>query len=98
MNKQDLLNSLRGVGGELLSRAKLVGESAVRAGAKSAAGRSTSPRSMADLVQKAVITLLVLVCFFCAIFASCAKTEAETPEQDTAVTQRSEDPSVTPSP
>jgi len=74
----------------LLNKAKAAGK------ADRADKKAVSPRSMADLIQRAVITLLVLVCFISVIFASCAKTEPQTPAQDTNITQGNESPSVSP--
>jgi len=98
VSKQDFWGNLRQKGGEVFNSVKSAGENAVKAGIKrsNAEKKSASPRSMAELIQRAVIILLVLVCFISVIFASCAKAEPAPPADGTAVTDSAETPSVSP--
>ena len=103
MNKNDLLNNFRGLAGELMEsiRGKEQDAPIKKTAAKSAAAKAAAPkkpvdpRIMQNLIRHGIVILLVIVCCFSVIFASCAKAESAPADGGSAPIESAE-PSVTP--
>ena len=104
MNKNELLNNFRSFAGELMESIKGDQQSApknkavpkTKAPAKSAPKKPAGPRAMQELIQRGVILLLIFICCFSVIFASCAKADnIPATKEETPVTE-SAPPAVTP--
>ena len=107
MNKKDLLNNFRGLAGELMESIRGDQQTEQKkpapkkaAPAKVAPKKAASPKKpisphlMQDLIRHGIVLLLVIICCFSVIFASCAKAEPAPADGGTPI--ESAAPAVTP--